>query len=220
VVGGGIVSGPLGALICSLAETVAGVRVEQAAHAAHLPLLGAALGVPDRPPAALVYDFGGTSLKRACAGYGYQAGSLDRLRLLPALPALSPGARGQDAILALAEAMTARITADWTQLTRTGLELSPVVGCAVNAYVGAEQPTDPYSAARALDGGSDWLSDAVSRRLGRPIQVTLTHDGTAAARCLAGEQDVAVLLLGTYLGVGFPPSGRPGRMLSPALEVG
>ena len=49
------------------------------------------------------------------------------------------------------------------------------------------------------------LAQRVSDRLGEPIEVLLLHDGTAAATAYAGMEDTAVVMLGTALGIGFPP---------------
>jgi hypothetical protein len=45
----------------------------------------------------------------------------------------------------------------------------------------------------------------VGAELGEAIDVSLVHDGTAAATTYAGASNAAVITVGTALGVGFPP---------------
>jgi hypothetical protein len=49
------------------------------------------------------------------------------------------------------------------------------------------------------------LAECVSDRLGKPTAALLLHDGTAAATAYAGQENTAVVTLGTALGIGFPP---------------
>jgi hypothetical protein len=48
------------------------------------------------------------------------------------------------------------------------------------------------------------LAEEIGRRLGCPVYLRLLHDGSAAA-AYAGAERTAVIMLGTALGVGFPP---------------
>jgi hypothetical protein len=50
------------------------------------------------------------------------------------------------------------------------------------------------------------LADQISQRLGCPVYLRLLHDGSAAAAAYAGVENAAVIVLGTALGIGFPPS--------------
>ncbi|HEY7413806.1 MAG TPA: hypothetical protein VH593_01325, partial [Ktedonobacteraceae bacterium] len=88
-VGGGIVQGSLGPLMCEHASSLldeTGVKdctLHLALHPVHLPLIGAARSVPSGVGAALVFDFGNTSLKRGYAVYHHDM--LTQLWLLPAV---------------------------------------------------------------------------------------------------------------------------------------
>jgi hypothetical protein len=67
------------------------------------------------------------------------------------------------------------------------------------------------------------LARAVFDRTGQPVRIHLIHDGTAAAAVHAGERNSAVIIVGTALGVGFPPAEtndlRPLR-LDPGMAGG
>ena len=225
VLGGGVVSGNLGRVMREVAREIVrtsvapGFQLDVHDHPAQMPLIGAALGVKEGS-SALAYDFGGSLVKRGVARY--EDGALTAMRLLPPV-AVAPGAHPVDArdatIRATAGMMSRLISEDWREASSSGLVPSREVACAVNGYVDAAEPSDLYSAARHIDGATDWLSDAVSSATGHAIRVTLVHDGTAAARCLAGQPaPAAVIMLGTYLGVGFPPTDAV-RSLSPRFAV-
>ena len=47
---------------------------------------------------------------------------------------------------------------------------------------------------------------------GCPAAVHLIYDGAAAAALHAGEHQSAVIMVGTALGVGFPPPGAVGLL--------
>ncbi|MFN8417991.1 MAG: hypothetical protein U0528_01900 [Anaerolineae bacterium] len=91
-IGGGQVSGAHGAAICVTAEQTmqqAGfpaIRVRCADHPRLLPVMGAARYLPPeiKATAAVVLDFGGTAVKRACALYTGE--QLERLHVFPSSP--------------------------------------------------------------------------------------------------------------------------------------
>ena len=227
VLGGGVMSGNLGRVMREVAREIVrtvvapGFRLDVHDYARELGLIGAALGVKDAAAtAALVCDFGGSWVKRGYASY--EDGALVSLRLLPALP-VEPEMHAADlleeSVRALGEAVSRSVAADWREGLASGLALSDEVACTVNGYVDAEKPSDVYSAVRALGSSADWLSEAVSRQAGEHIEVRLVHDGTAAARVLAGEQGAAAIMLGTWLGVGFAPPADTVLKLSPGFVV-
>jgi hypothetical protein len=227
VLGGGVVSGRLGRIMREVArEMVTSIvspsfRFDLADYPEHLPLIGAALGLGDpQAPVALAYDFGGTRVKRGRAFY--DSGALTAVRLLPATTieaTRGPWEQRPEAVRALGEAMSELIASDWQAAGDTGVPLSNEVACSVNGYVAAEHPRDIYSAVLELEGEADWLSADVSKRVGRRITVRLSHDGTAAARVLAGQPNAAVIMLGTWLGVGFPPGIASVLSLAPSFRL-
>jgi hypothetical protein len=159
-----------------------------------------------------VLDCGGTSIKRGVAAYD-AAGALLGVRLLPSLPTqvralglLPP----MEQAVALAPVLVEALAATWRAATKAGEGLvAPVLTASIAAYVVDNQPMDyqrgAYAELRLLSPNlGAWLAERVSAVVGQEVTVQLLHDGTAA-RVYAGQPDSAVILLGTALGVGFPP---------------
>jgi hypothetical protein len=64
------------------------------------------------------------------------------------------------------------------------------------------------------------LAEAVKSQTGQVVQIHPIHDGTAACTLHAGEQNSAVITIGTAMGVGFPPADEIGlRPLAERLET-
>ena len=229
--GGGLASGQLGARFQHWAAEylrAAGLPefgLHIAAYPAVLPLIGAARSVPAGDPAALVFDFGQTAVKRARAVY--QDGTLTALHLLPAIPAGfdNAGAELSGAkVAALAERVVAVLVATWGAAQEHGVTPAPVLVASIAAYVRDNQPLlrqgGPYSHLHILSASlGAWFAEQVSKRLGQEIGVALLHDGTAAARAYAGEPRSAVIMLGTALGIGFPPAATALRPVAPGFRV-
>lgn len=230
--GGGLMSGDLGRAVARRAVErladwgVSDLDVQAAPHAQLLPLIGCARCAPSESTAALVFDFGQSYVKRACAIY--EGGMLAALRLLPfvsldvhtAKPSQDPG----DQARALAGEMAACIAGAWGLVYGRGLLPAPLVQCSVAAYMVDGHPADyqggGYISLRLVaDNAADWLAADVSDRVRQPVAVGLIHDGTAAARALAGQVRSAVIMMGTALGVGFPPGDGGLRPISPSFVV-
>lgn len=227
-VGGGIVQGDLGSLMCEHATSLldeAGVRdctLHLALHPLHLPLIGAARSVPSGVSAALVFDFGNTSLKR---GYAvYHRDTLTRLWLLPVVQVRwldgfgtdgdTRRPRFQQLVASIAQVMAKTVQ----EVQRFGLPYGPVLMTSMACYVRDGQPLPRPGSLYAQLGMlspnlSHTLSHAVSELVKQPLTVELLHDGTAAARTYADHVKTVVLTLGTGLGVGFAPQGRHLRRL-------
>ncbi len=194
VLGGGLVSGHLGRF---LIEGEMPYPVEISPYARHMALVGAAQYAPPAATSALVFDFGGTWIKRGRAAY--KNGTLTRLDLLPPVPSLYTG-----------EALFAHMTALLTETLRQESIFSPIL-CSVASYVQdgviLEAQAGIYSDLRHF--GYAHLQSELVHRLqtisGKPIDLHLIHDGTAAAATCVGMEKTAVILLGTAIGVGFPP---------------
>ena len=242
--GGGIVSGRLGT---SLREHAAAVLAEcgcsaptlhLATYPAVLPLIGAARSPPTSATArsaevAIVLDFGGTTIKRAhvtCTG-----GALTSLNILSPLPTAQltlgrpsepPGAT--ETAYRFAEQMADIIAATWRATARPDLPqtpLTPHVVASLASYVRDGHPllrqSGRYSDLCALpQPAARVLSRLLAERIGQEVAITLLHDGTAAARAYAGTPHAAVIMLGTALGVGFPPpSAAALRPLVPDFSI-
>jgi hypothetical protein len=223
--GGGLLAGALGPIAAAAAEHAlhaAGLvemRVRCAAQAAHLPLWGVARSAPAEATAMAVFDFGQTRVKRGLARYA--GGRLLGLAPLPALDsgcghvrrfAYFPGAAARQA-----ERMVAIMAATWREARDAGWPLGDSVGVSAATYLVDGHPPPGYGVLSCY-GRLQLLSPNVradlGRRLraalGRPLRLRLEHDGAAAALALAGERKAAVILLGTALGVGFPPEREDG----------
>jgi hypothetical protein len=226
--GGGLVSGHLGRRLRQYAQTVlaeAGTldcTLHLSSYPLALPLLGAARCFPPESQAGLVFDFGHSYIKRACALY--ENGTLMALRLLSPLAAdwTELAEDPTDRSRRWAERMIS-VVADTWQATRTS-GLAPVMVASIASYVVDGQPAaydrGIYAQLRMIsDNLGRWLSQNVSQRVERPVEIGLLHDGTAAARTYAGAAHAAVIVLGTALGVGFPPRTDELRPISPDFQV-
>lgn len=199
ILGGGLLRGALGAVVLDEARThVAGIpptRLSLAPWAPWLGLIGAARSCVEGEH--LVVDGGQTSIKAAVAEV--DGGALRRLRMLPATPF---DGRGDVA------GVLAGVLSDH----RRWVSDEPVP-CAIAAYVQDGRPTV------FGDNAYERLVHAPSALLGR---FRLLHDGAAAWRGTGRTSSSAVIVLGTWLGVGMGPqdrAGEPLRPLHPAFEV-
>lgn len=232
--GGGLANGPLGERIrhhavALLAEDEAhACALHLAAHPSLLPLIGAARSVPSASAAALVFDFGQRSIKRALALY--DGGELTALRLLPSLPAPATfSANSDDLTIEQVRDLADRLVAVMVDTRRSvsipASALAPLFVASIASYATDGQPLPrqgvPYAQMyRLSDNAARWLGRQVSQQLGRLLDVALIHDGTAAARTYAGAEATAVIMLGTALGVGFVPPHGALRPVAPNLAVG
>jgi hypothetical protein len=247
--GGGIVSGRLGPQLVRgasevLAENSGGdLSVHLSATPGILPLVGAARGAPPleqwasqhNRQLALVCDFGSTFAKRAYAVY-LTTGALAALHLLPPLPAprltlRRPDAPTRDEAEQIAGQIADVLARTWHEgaplaelADGASVALAPVLVASLAAYVrdGSPLPRQGgvYAALHALAEPADRsIARRLSTLVGRPLDVALVHDGTAAARTFAGVERTAVIMLGTALGVGFAPPAQAFRPLAPALAA-
>lgn len=239
--GGGIASGRLGAFLHEYATAVlqeclcSGPTLHLPRHAAILPLIGAARSQLTSPTAraaeaAIVLDFGGTTIKRAHATYTSSA--LASLSILPPLPtthltldhSLEPPSAAETAYQ-FAERMADIIAATWRTATRPDLPLIPHVVVSLACYVHNGHPllrqSGRYTDLCALpQPAARYLSRLITERIGQEVAITLLHDGTAAARTYAGVPHAAVIMLGTALGIGFPPPSAVAlRPLMPNFSI-
>jgi hypothetical protein len=229
---GGLASGNLGHVLSDVSSQVlekAGSRldIQVAPRPGVLPLIGAARCLTATDGVALVYDFGGTTAKH---GLGtYVDGKLIGLRLLPPIstPASARMLAEDEAAVGhtLAVFICNSIVQDWGALQSEGKAPLRKVTASVASYVKDNHPED-YTAAGYMTlrhiapNAGKWLTKAISARVGHDIDLTLMHDGTAAARTFAGQDNTAVILLGTWLGVGFAPPSQDGlRPLAPELQL-
>ena len=232
--GGGLMRGALGELIvrfardCLAEHGYAGQpQVERSLYGEMMAVLGAGRYLPASTRAALCLDFGQTTIKRACLEF--EDGVMVRVCRfkslvrdvdeLPTTATLGPAA-GRKVLdmmrrataQTLHEAVASRITPD------ADLMLS------VAAYVqgGRLLGNGLYASLNALaDDARPLLADAIHAKTGRAMRVHLIHDGTAASTLYAGAPNAAVIVVGTALGIGFPPATDSDlRPLAPNLMDG
>jgi predicted NBD/HSP70 family sugar kinase len=177
--------------------------VRLAPQAAHLALLGAARSRPLPRGQRLVFDFGQTAAKRAVADY--RGRQVARLSVLPsrAAPDLS-ATLSPDAIVAF----VADVLAETLAMARP-VRLDPHCTVSIACYTHAGRPLDRRGTYAPLGRlPLEVIAAAVSERTGQPLRLRFVHDGTLAARVLAGHRPSALIVLGTYVGVGFPPAAE------------
>ncbi|MBU0492688.1 MAG: hypothetical protein KKA73_30575 [Chloroflexi bacterium] len=230
--GGGIVSGRLGVLI----EQEAGAFLAEAGYAGRphvtlsawpgmVALLGAARYLPPVRHAVCL-DCGHTFIKRACVTL--DDGALIGLTGYAAVPVTvdwlgGPGEPNVTTGRWVLDRLVEAIAQTWDEGTAGELPPDEHVMVSVAAYVrnGRLLGNGLYANLNTLaDDVPALLSAAASDRLGRPVQVHLIHDGTAAGAVYAGQPDTAIIVAGTALGVGFPPASAEGlRPLDCRLEA-
>jgi hypothetical protein len=229
--GGGLLSGNFGRIVrrrlpMLLAEAGVDVEVRVSAHPRSLPLIGAARSLKEPASTAVVLDFGHSTIKRAMACYS--GIRLDYLHLLDSVAASVPEVSGATSGLS-AEEVGRRVA---HQIARTWQEVQALTGddalsraiiCSLACYLKNGQP---YPGATGLYGPlgilsrnlAGWLSRQVSDLVNAAVEVRLVHDGTAAARAYS-EEDLAVILFGTALGVGFASSGESLMAVSDEFRI-
>lgn len=206
--GGGQVSGNLGKHIRTHALAVfveAGIldfNLHISPYGSALPLIGAARYASGNCEKMLVFDFGGTFIKRAVAKYDNH--TLVELQRLPSVPSKW-----------MESDMDAQNLYDY--LVQVIVETQESVGIicdmlvvSMACYMADGHPQENQGGAYAqmrliTDNLQNSLSESLSQKLKMPISLRLIHDGTAAATTYAGSLDTAVLMIGTSLGIGFPP---------------
>jgi hypothetical protein len=229
--GGGLVSGRLGPVIGKHAQAVfeeAGIghhAIQISPYGSALPMVGAARRAPPASETALVFDFGSTRIK--CARAVYKNGEVTELRPLPSHPtgtarieqASDDPVQQADQLLGH---MVSVITGTWRA---AGLSPASPILASVAAYVqdGHPLPAQHHGGyvqlRRITDNLQAELAQRVGAELGEAIDVSLVHDGTAAATTYAGVKNAAVITVGTALGVGFPPPVDGLMGLNAHLEI-
>jgi hypothetical protein len=156
--------------------------VQVAEHAAILPLIGCARTLPAPDSRRAVLDFGQTSVKRGIAHY--ERGALRELQVMSSVAAPAEGAENIVEFVL----QTVRAMADGE------------VVASVAAYVAGGKPVDKRGTYAPLANAT------------LPRRLRFVHDGTAAAAAIDSSERAAVIMLGTYLGVGFVPQGNAARV--------
>ncbi|MGC9398020.1 MAG: hypothetical protein ACP5HM_02665 [Anaerolineae bacterium] len=219
--GGGVMSGDLGCVIVAEARALLQrlgygdvLDVESTPYRGSLSLVGAARYLPSGPRRALCFDFGHTLVKGAC--FSLEGATLAAMEWLPATPTHWVHRNVPES----ARRYTGEEVRDFVvDVLARALREHPVDGddlvLSVAAYVCGGRLLGNGVYARISDTYGDAgaaLEAAVRARTGRAVRLHFIHDGTAAAALHAGTPGSAVIVVGTALGVGFPPSTATGLL--------
>lgn len=221
--GGGLVVGGLGGYIKRHVLDVfaeAGIDdfgVAVSPYGGNLPLVGIARMAPPDIETALVFDMGGTMIKRGCAVYNDYWRQLEQLHVLPPVPTRWEAFERslpseEDAAAALLGHLVDTITKTWrTFRANSDLPLTRVIRISMAAYMRDGHPMIQRGAYGNLRHLTQNLKSELVLQLIQHLGVVdmqIVHDGTAAAAAYAGGLDAAVITMGTALGIGFPPSEK------------
>jgi len=208
--GGGLLAGEVGpAVVDRLTKWMDEVGtplppIRMGPHPSLLALIGAARSLEAVDGQHVVLDAGQTAIKRGVASVA--GGQLVGLRMLPAV-AVEGVAEGN----ALRTLVEGAITDTVREVEDTAPR--PVVMSVAN-YLRDGRPSgespSPYESLR-------FAGDDFEQRVGR--EVRMVHDGTAAWRAAATPTPSAVIVLGTWLGVGFGPQRAPLLPGAPSFRI-
>lgn len=218
-VGGGVLSGHLGACVITHAQALLAelgygevLRVALSPYRGEMSLLGAGRYAPAQSAAVLCFDLGQTVAKRACLRL--ENGAITAWELLPAVPTnwvfrndplAAQRYRGEEVRDFVATLLAHTVSEQ--------AEVAEDLMVSIAAYVRGGRLLGNGIYARMSELAEDVrpvLAEHVRARCGRAVRVHLIHDGTAAAALHAGTPHAVVLVAGTALGVGFCPPEATG----------
>jgi len=221
--GGGLVNGALGQLMLDHANAFLQANgcedqlaVDRSPQRGEMCLVGAGRYLPPSSCQVIGLDCGHTLVKRACflladgviqAVRSYRPLAVDWQEL--GEPGDTAPHRGKSVL----SFVTNAIAHTRTECVADGLQPEGDIMLSVAAYVeqGRLLGNGIYAQMMALTKDArTLLSASIERSIGEKTRVHLIHDGTAAAALHAGESDTAVIIIGTALGVGFPPADDKG----------
>jgi hypothetical protein len=214
---GGIVAG-LGSDLLTAARDQAArlgspAEIKPAPHPAELALIGAARAWPVVGRCSAVLDCGHTAVKRGIA-LADESG-LRRLVLLPPCPT---GALADDPSPEALASFVADCVCSTLEAARAHGEPDSLVRISLASYVRGGQPISPRGVYGRLP--VQRLVAQVQARAGERFELRLGHDGTLAAAGLPSPGPRAgVIVVGTYLGSGFPPSPDTLLPLAPEFAI-
>lgn len=209
---GGLANGSLGKamadnaqkLLCELG--IPDVSVKTGAYPSYAQFMGISR-LTDGTKTAALFDFGHTFVKSAAAFFN--GGKLSGIAMRPKIPSqyMGKGFANKDDELSEAKELHKFITDVIVKtVSSLGEDVSSVlpVSIANNVTDGRINGGGCYYKLMYLgDNYAELLSRDVSERLGMKVEVSLVHDGKAAALCFEDEADTVAVALGTAFGVGF-----------------
>ncbi len=217
--GGGLMRGALGELIVQFARGCLAeygyssqLSVERSPYGEMMAVLGAGRYLPASTRAALCLDFGQTTIKRACLEF--EDDVMVRVRRFESLvrdvdELPTTATPGSDAGRKVLDMMRGAIARTLDEAVASGIKPDADLMLSVAAYVrgGRLLGNGLYASLNELaDDARLLLAEAIHAQTGRVMRVHLIHDGTAACTLYAGAPNAAVIVVGTALGIGFPPA--------------
>jgi hypothetical protein len=165
---------------------------------------------------AVVLDFGHSAVKR---GIGtVKNHQLARLDLLPSIPSQTPDSHATRA--GVVDFLLDVVTDTIELGQRRFGALDPSILVSLASYLSRGRPVGTRSMYGPLREVSlRFLDHELRRRTGMTVHLRLLHDGTAAARGLPDPRRAGLIMLGTALGAGFPPSSGTLLPIGPNLLV-
>jgi hypothetical protein len=218
-IGGGLLSGAMGPITVTAAKkeliacAIEDITVKRSPFGQMLPLAGLARTAAAGTKAMLLLDFGQTHVKRAVAFY--QDSNIVELRELPLVAAGFASVKQEAPLREIAQEAADKVVElaaqSWLEVRRRDWLVAPEIALSLACYlINGHPPSSEmgyYGRLQLLtDHLQTYLAGRISAAVGQPIKLALLHDGSAAALVYTGQPRTAVLMLGTAIGVGFPPA--------------
>jgi len=229
-IGGGLSLGPFGAAMLGYARDVLieggyPTLLEAAPYGSLLPLVGAARGAAPDVSRALVFDFGGSFIKRAVVHYA--DGALQKLTVFPPLPSICASITEHtlDCAVTMRDHMLDSIEQTRRDAIAAGFPLQTEranVLVSLACYV-----AHGYFADRGCYGVmglfgepiNSYFAAHIGERWNQSVTCRFFHDGTAGAAVFSGRPNLAVLVLGTAIGIGYPSPQAPHWSIAPDFAI-
>ena len=180
-------------------------------NASHYGTLGCATQVKDKSKSAVVFDFGQTNIKRCVVDFDGDKICTDAF--LESIPSLYMEwvDLSEDKKIELAHKLHDKLVGvitDTYKVASVNHKLGNEIIISIASYTVEGQlhtTRGGYAKLSVLaDNYGVFLQEELSKALGKDIEVTLIHDGTAIAKYFSEYKDAVCVSLGTAFGVGFP----------------
>lgn len=214
---GGLCSGSLGQRLkyyidklFEEAETLK-YKIKFAKNPSLIPMIGAARHAPEKCSRLLVFDFGQTLIKRGLANF-----ENDKLKDIIQLSSLESKHveeiefrnenEEKEEAKRLKKYIIRTISESWKEVESEYSKPCSTISVSIaNDLIEDQFFGGGYGKLRLLeDNLQQEIAEEVSNRIGRTIEISFIHDGTAAADAYAETDHSVLLSFGTAIGVGFP----------------
>ncbi|MCG8570825.1 MAG: hypothetical protein MJB14_11865 [Spirochaetes bacterium] len=216
VLAGGLANGKLGSFIKKHAEKTLNsfqlnqIKLYLTNNSLILPLAGAACLAPSGSETILSFDFGHSNIKRAVFRNDHHKTKLKTL-LEPVLidknknltPEVFYRGEGKKIYQFILDILLSTIT----KLEKEGITQIDCINISIANYLEKDHVVERGYYGHLSLFTKDLktsLQNDLNKKLKRSIPLRLIHDGTAAAACFTKLPNSAVIILGSFLGIGFP----------------